>query len=94
VDQRQRFQKALLLLDQNELERAEELLRELVAQTEDLSSTVRARVVLGDLFCQLRREDEARPLLQRALELARAHELLDVLEYEIRRAKELLAELR
>jgi hypothetical protein len=85
------FQKALLLLDRGQPSRGEELLRAALQQAEqerDDLTLVRALCCLGDLLHELRRDGEAVPLLERVSAVERED---DLLAYETRRAKELLA---
>ena len=85
------FQKALLLLDRGQPARGEELLRasqEQAEQERDDLTLTRALCCLGDLLHELGRDAEAVPLLERVSAVQREDDLLN---YEIQRAKELLA---
>jgi hypothetical protein len=85
------FQKALLLLDRGQPDRGEELLRAALQEAEqqgDDLTLVRALCCLGDLLHELGRDGEAVPLLERVSAVERED---DVLAYEVRRARELLA---
>jgi hypothetical protein len=87
------FQKALLLLDRGESGRGEELLRNalgLAEQQRDGLTLVRALCCLGELLHDLGRDPDALPLLERVSAVEREDDLLD---YEVNRAKELLAEI-
>lgn len=87
---RQKFQKALMLLDRGALDRGEETLRQVVVESEhegDQIALVQGLVCLGDLLYDTGRSSEARSLLERALKEIRQD---DVLAKELNRAKELL----
>nr|WP_132454852.1 hypothetical protein [Paraburkholderia sp. BL8N3] len=87
---RQKFQKALMLLDRGALDRGEEILRDVVVEAEresDPVALVQGLVCLGDLLFEVGRSSEARPFLKRALEETRDDDLLG---HEFARAKELL----
>lgn len=88
------FQKALLLLDKNEAVRGEATLRDAIrmaAEEKDQVTEMQAMCALGDLLCELDRRDEAVPFLQRVASVSRRD---DVLDYEIKRAIELLGPTR
>ncbi|CAB3774216.1 MULTISPECIES: hypothetical protein [Burkholderia] len=87
---RQKFQKALMLLDRGAVDRGEAILREVIVEAEhesDEVALVQGLVCLGDLLYELDRKSEARSYLERALKNRRDD---DVLAYEFARAAELL----
>lgn len=87
---RQKFQKALMLLDRGALDRGEEALRQVVVESEhegDQVALVQGLVCLGDLLHDTGRSLEARSFLERALKETRED---DVLAKEFDRARELL----
>jgi len=87
------FRKALHLLDRGDLRRGEELLRQSIEAAHGEGDEVTefgARACLGDLLMGLQRVSEALPFLQQVAALERVD---DVLEYEVIRARELLASL-
>ncbi|MDR6382936.1 hypothetical protein [Paraburkholderia caribensis] len=87
---RQKFQKALMLLDRGVLDGGEEILRDVVADAgheSDQVALVQGLVCLGDLLFEVGRSSEGRAFLERALQETR-HD--DVLAREFARAKELL----
>lgn len=87
---RQKFQKALMLLDRGEPDRGEETLREVVVESEhegDQIALVQGLVCLGNLLHDTQRPSEARPFLERALKEMRQD---DVLARELNIARELL----
>ena len=82
--------KALLLLDRGLMEKGEQCLRNaIIASEADNDDLVLARSLccLGDLLALQGRTKEARPYLERVIEFSRPD---DVLDYEIKRAHELL----
>ncbi|WP_027016583.1 tetratricopeptide repeat protein [Comamonas composti] len=90
---RQKFQKALMLLDRGAVDRGEVILREVVTESEsdgDVIALVQGLVCLGDLLHELGRPSEARPFLERALQEKRDD---DLLAQEFERAKELLSKI-
>jgi hypothetical protein len=89
----QTFQKALLLLDRGLHDRGLGALEAAVEQAAGESDDVTlaaARCVLGELLLGQGRTDEARQFLELVAETRRRDDLLD---YEIERARTLLAEL-
>lgn len=87
------FEKALLVLDRGELQRGEDILRQaldLAERQPDPVATVRILCCLGELLHELDRSAEALPFLKRVSTIRREDDLLD---YETRRAKELLDEI-
>lgn len=88
----QALQKALIYLDKQATERAEELLQDagrLAESESDNVTAVQAMCVLGELWLSQGRADAALPLLTRVSTTRRED---DVLDYEIGRAAELIAE--
>jgi hypothetical protein len=82
--------KALLLLDRGLMEKGEQCLRNaIIASETDNDDLILARSLccLGDLLVLQGRAKEARPYLERVIEFSRPD---DVLDYEIKRAHELL----
>ena len=92
MDADQSFQKALLLLDRGDLARGEELLRQVITSTEEADQVLhyRACYCLGELLTELGRGGEAIPLLERVAAVEADDITDDQLDYEIRRARELL----
>src|SRR6185295_18981147 len=89
---RQKYQKALMLLDRGAFERGEEVLRQVVSESEgDATMLVEGLVCLGDLLQQTGRSSESRPFLERALQQKLDDELDDLLDWELDRARELLS---
>jgi len=87
----QKFQKALMFLDRGAVDRGEEVLRQAIPDAEqenDQVALIQGLVCLGDLLYETARPEEARPLLERALQHQRDD---DLLAYEFARARELLA---
>ena len=90
---RQKFQKALMLLDRGVVDRGEATLREAVTASEsegDVIVLVQVLVCLGDFLYESGRLSEARPLLERALQEKRDD---DLLAQEFERAEELLSSI-
>jgi hypothetical protein len=87
---RQKFQKALMLLDRGAVGRGEEVLREVINDAkgeDDQIALIQGLVCLGDLLFDGGRSSEARVFLQQALRETRPD---DLLADEFARAKELL----
>jgi len=85
--------KALLLLDRGLMEKGEQCLRNAIIASEadnDHLTLARSLCCLGDLLALQGRAREARPYLKRVIEFSRPD---DVLDYEIKRAHELLEEI-
>lgn len=82
--------KALLLLDRGKTSEAEASLRTALRElgsVKDDANIIRAACILGELLYTEGRDEEARPFLERAASSVRDD---DVLDYEIKRAAELL----
>ncbi|RUS68054.1 hypothetical protein CUZ56_00538 [Saezia sanguinis] len=100
MDARQHFQKALFLLDQQNIEGGEAALNDVICQAKaegDVVLLAQALVCLGDLLIQSSREKEALQHLRRVLTLGQEVEDFeerydDVLNDELLRAKQLLQE--
>jgi hypothetical protein len=91
---RMKLQKALLLLDRMRYAEAEECLVEAMTTAEeeqDMVSLGTAMCSLGELMHSQQRDTEAAPLLERVAGIVRDDDLLG---YEIRRARELLDQIR
>ncbi|AVR96422.1 hypothetical protein [Pseudoduganella armeniaca] len=76
---RQKFQKALMLLDRGAIDRGEETLREVISESETMGDEVafvQGLICLGDLLYETGRLSEARPLLERAVQKKRDDDLL------------------
>lgn len=85
------FQKALLLLDRGRLEEGEQYLREAIACAAEERDDVTlggALCCIGDLLLETNRPSDGEPFLLRLLALERSD---DVLDFEMNRARELLA---
>jgi len=79
-----------MLLDRGALDRGEEVLRQVVVDSEsegDQIALVQGLVCLGDLLHETGRSSEARPFLERALRETREDDLLAT---EFERARQLL----
>jgi hypothetical protein len=87
------FRKALYLLDRDDMVRGEQILREVITSTEATKETLyyEACCCLGMLLVELGRNDEAVPLLEQVAALEAGDLFDDVLDYEIRTARRLLA---
>jgi len=88
------FQKSLHLLDRQDMERGEELLRKALSEAEsenDQYTIGQVLCCLGELLHQLGRNEESEIFLNRFLGLQRED---DVLDEEQRRVKELLAAIK
>jgi tetratricopeptide (TPR) repeat protein len=87
------FEKALFLLDRGQYPRGEVLLRQSLSLLGEEGKDVeryRAICALGELLYELERHDEAIPLLLQVASLVRG-QFDDLLDYEIERARMLLA---
>lgn len=85
------FQKALLLLDRGDADRAEALFKDAISgarDERDIVTEIQASCALGDLLCEQGRRGVALPLLERVATMQLPD---DVLAYEVERAKWLLA---
>ena len=92
VNQKVKFQHALMLADRKAFEKADALLREVVAFDPTTVTGCQAAVALGELL-SYSAPDEAQTLLESALENMEAHAGDDSLDWERQRVNDLLAEL-
>ncbi|CAK7074603.1 hypothetical protein [Morganella morganii] len=91
MDANLKFQKALFLLDHNQLEKGRFLLEDVVLQAENennIITLVQASVCLGELLCEIGLPHEAKPILQKILKY-KSNDL--GLEYEFEKTSELLS---
>jgi hypothetical protein len=92
----QQFNKATLLLDRGDVERAEALLRDVIASADASSDEVlaiRARCCLGEFLAESGRTTEAIPFLQAVADHVVSQDLDDVLDLEQRTARDLINEI-
>lgn len=92
VNQQIKFQRALMLADRKQFEKAEALFREVVEFDATTIVGCQATVALGELISYAD-TDEAQALLEKAVENMEGHAGNDVLDWERRRVEELFAEL-
>lgn len=96
MNARLQFQKALRLLDAGRCEDGESCLRSAIEQADGEGADVTkiaARVALGDYLHQSSRSAEAKPLLEQALSLNHDAMLDDVLDEELKIARQILDEI-
>lgn len=92
MNQQIKFQRALMLADRKQFEKAEALLREVVDIDPATVAGCQAAVALGELLTYSD-PDQAQSVLEAALERMEAHADDDALDWERNRVDELLAQL-
>lgn len=92
VNQQIKFQRALMLADRKQFEKAEALLREVIDFDATTVAGCQAAVALGELLTYTD-PDQAQSVLEGALEHMEPHAADPVLDWERNRVDELLAEL-